>query len=85
MQVEQRNNNSPGIDVRVNVTVPIIGEFLSYAACVEERGLTGIVTCLADSSTETERGDITIPLVIPEQGVYLNFISNPVKEIPAQR
>jgi hypothetical protein len=25
-----------------------------------------------------------IPLIIPEQGVYLNFISNPVKEIPAQ-
>ncbi len=27
---------------------------------------------------------IDLPLQIPEQGVYLNFISNPVKEIPAE-
>ena len=26
-----------------------------------------------------------IPLIIPEQGVYLNFISNPVKDLPAQQ
>src|SRR5690554_3960109 len=28
--------------------------------------------------------DTEIPLLIPEQGVYLNFISNPVKDLPAQ-
>lgn len=28
---------------------------------------------------------IDLPLQIPEQGVYLNFISNPVKEIPAEQ
>lgn len=27
---------------------------------------------------------VEIPLIIPEQGVYLNFLSNPVKEIPAE-
>ncbi|WP_417564872.1 Ig-like domain-containing protein [Marinobacter sp.] len=27
---------------------------------------------------------LDLPLQIPEQGVYLNFISNPVKEIPAE-
>lgn len=84
MQITQINSNAPPINVNVNVTVPVIGEFLSYTKCVEERGFEGIFTCLADSSTETERGDISIPLEIPPQGVYLNFVSNPVKEIPAQ-
>ncbi|MDL0432448.1 Ig-like domain-containing protein [Marinobacter sp. TBZ242] len=27
---------------------------------------------------------VKIPLFIPQQGVYLNFISNPIKEIPAE-
>jgi hypothetical protein len=27
---------------------------------------------------------VEIPLIIPEQGVYLNFLSNPIKEIPAE-
>ncbi len=85
MQIEQRNDNEPPINVRVNVTIPIIDQFLSYSACVDERGLEGIFTCLVDSSTETDRGDITIPLIIPQQGVYLNFISNPIKEIPAEQ
>lgn len=84
MQIVQINSNAPPINVNVNVTVPIIDEFLSYAACVEENPITGIFTCLVDSSTETERGDISIPLEIPPQGVYLNFISNPIKEIPAE-
>ena len=84
MQIVQLNTNAPPIDVNVNVTVPILSEFLSYSACVEERGIEGIFTCLEDSSTETDRGDISIPLEIPEQGVYLNFISNPIKEIPAE-
>ncbi|MDX1552408.1 MAG: Ig-like domain-containing protein, partial [Marinobacter sp.] len=84
MQIVQISSNAPPINVNVNVTVPILNEFLSYSACVEERGFEGIFTCLVDSSTETERGDISIPLEIPEQGVYLNFISNPIKEIPAE-
>lgn len=28
---------------------------------------------------------LDIPLIIPEQGIYLNFISNPVKEIPVNQ
>lgn len=28
--------------------------------------------------------DVLIPLVIPAQGIYLNFITNPIKEIPEQ-
>lgn len=28
---------------------------------------------------------IDIPLIIPQQGAYLNFISNPVKEIPSEQ
>jgi hypothetical protein len=28
---------------------------------------------------------VDIPLLIPEQGIYLNFISNPVKDLPAEQ
>lgn len=28
---------------------------------------------------------IDIPLIIPQQGAYLNFIFNPVKEIPSEQ
>lgn len=84
MQITQINSNAPPINVNVNVTIPGVSEFLSYSACIDERGFAGIFTCLVDSSTETERGDITIPLEIPPQGVYLNFLSNPIKEIPAE-
>ena len=85
MQIEQRNIEASPITVNVNVTVPILDQFLDYASCVEDRGPIGVITCLVDSSTETDSGDIQIPLEIPDQGVYLNFISNPVKEIPAQQ
>jgi hypothetical protein len=84
MQIEQRNDNAPPIDVKVNVTIPIVGGFLSYAACVDARGASGILSCLTDSTSGVDRGDIQIPLQIPAQGVYLNFISNPIKELPTQ-
>lgn len=48
MQIEQRTNNAPKINV--------------------EAVALGVAT-------------IKIPLVIPEKGIYLNFISNPIKEI----
>ncbi len=31
-----------------------------------------------------ESATVEIPLFIPQQGVYLNFLSNPIKEIPAE-
>lgn len=52
MQIEQRNTNTPPINVEATVI--------------------GII-------------DKEIPLFIPEGGLYLNFISNPVKDLPAVR
>ncbi|QSP95941.1 Ig-like domain-containing protein [Marinobacter salinisoli] len=83
MQIVQINSNAPPIDVNVNVTIPIINEFLSYSACVADRGPSGIFSCLLDSSTGVDRGDIAIPLEIPSNGVYLNFVSDPIKDLPA--
>ncbi|EON91066.1 hypothetical protein MARLIPOL_15492 [Marinobacter lipolyticus SM19] len=83
MQIGILNNNSPAITVNITVTIPIINEFLSYSDCVAARGPTGIVSCLSDPDT-TESGDIIIPLAIPTQGISLNFITNPIKEIPEE-
>ena len=82
MQIEQITNNAPKITVNVNVTVPILDEFLTYSGCVEDT--EGIIGCLDSDSQESDDGDIVIPLEIPEKGVYLNFISNPVKDLPRE-
>jgi hypothetical protein len=82
MQIEQITNNAPKITVNVNVTVPILDEFLTYSGCVEDT--EDIIGCLDSDSQESDDGDIVIPLEIPEKGVYLNFISNPVKDLPRE-
>lgn len=81
MQVEQRNTNVPPIDVNVEVEIPLVGEFIDFFQCIGAGN--SLSECLSGSGTDS--GDIRIPLQIPEQGVYLNFISNPVKEIPAEQ
>lgn len=71
--------------------------YLGFIAGVEKYGKE----ILAFDSQTTENGQFLqygkeslflkivgtpdLPLQIPEQGVYLNFISNPVKEIPAEQ
>ena len=95
MQIEQRNV-APRIpaDITVSVTVdaPVISDFLNFLKDPEE-SLREFACALdflnvldfCDSTTESvPAGDIEIPLFIPENGVYLNFISNPVKDLPAQ-
>ncbi|OHY80349.1 Ig-like domain-containing protein [Marinobacter sp. AC-23] len=52
MQIEQRNQNRPEINVAAKAA--------------------GLIS-------------VDIPLFIPEQGAYLNFISNPVKDLPAEQ
>lgn len=81
MQVEQRNTNVPPIQVNVEVEIPLIGGFIDFFQCIGAGN--SLSDCLSGSGTDS--GDIQIPLQIPEQGVYLNFISNPVKEIPAEQ
>ncbi|WP_297798037.1 Ig-like domain-containing protein [uncultured Marinobacter sp.] len=75
MQIEQRNLNTPEIIVEVNADLLIVGDLIDC--------LLDPVSCL-DPAGQIESGAIRIPLIIPEGGIYLNFLSNPIKEIPAQ-
>lgn len=81
MQIEQRNSNVPPIDVNVEVEIPLLGGFIDFLQCTSDDN--SLAECLSGSGTDA--GDINIPLEIPREGVYLNFISNPIKEIPAEQ
>jgi len=81
MQIEQRNLNAPQIDVIVSGNNAVIDGGISLINCLtslltECDGLTG--------GSDLDSGAVVIPLQIPANGVYLNFLSNPIKEIPAQ-
>lgn len=83
MQVEQRNINAPAIDVIVSGNNALIDGGINLINC-----LTGIISlnpaaCGAlVGGDDVETGAVAIPLQIPANGVYLNFLSNPIKEIP---
>lgn len=77
MQIEQRNTNTPAL----NVVVTSDNALLNAG--------TTLLTCLGSffqdcGGTSGDTGAVKIPLEIPPQGVYLNFISNPIKELPTQ-
>lgn len=76
MQIEQRNLNTPEIIVNVNVDLFLIDEITT---CIAD-----LLACLDPNQDTSDSGAISIPLIIPENGVYLNFLSNPIKEIPAE-
>jgi len=86
MQIEQRNTNVPEIDVLVTTEDAISRAIIDFTSCIG-----GLLTGNPDAcgalldETTASTGAVQIPLQIPEQGVYLNFISDPVKEIPAQQ
>lgn len=84
MQIEQRNSNLPEITVDVAGSSDAATGFVGFISC-----LGGIFTGNGfDACEDVASGKgkaVQLPLMIPEQGVYLNFISNPVKEIPAQQ
>ena len=86
MQIEQRNTNVPELDVLVTTDNAILGGTIDFASCLGGL-LTGDTTACEEllSGTTESSGAVKIPLQIPEQGVYLNFISNPIKEIPAKQ
>ncbi|TKV69515.1 hypothetical protein FDP08_16070 [Marinobacter panjinensis] len=85
MQIEQRNINeqNPAINVVVAGSSDATTTFLGLVSC-----LGGIFTGTGtDSCDEFSNGDgsaVKLPLEIPYHGLYLNFISNPIKEIPAE-
>ncbi|MCK7553005.1 Ig-like domain-containing protein [Marinobacter goseongensis] len=70
MQIEQRNLNQAALSVEVSVAVPVVSTITELLANLLSGGDSDAV--------------INIPLIIPAGGVYLNFISNPIKEIPEQ-
>ncbi|MEC7814845.1 MAG: Ig-like domain-containing protein [Pseudomonadota bacterium] len=86
MQIEQRNVVSPEINVLVTTESALEG-VVDLGACLI--GLLGfdLGACgdLVNPPDAEEDGAVFIPLVIPENGLYLNFISNPVKDLPAQQ
>lgn len=76
MQIEQRNLNTPEIIVNVNVDLFLIDDITT---CIAD-----LLACLDPNEDTSDSGAINIPLIIPEGGVYLNFLSNPIKEIPEE-
>ncbi|MBS8242027.1 hypothetical protein DYI22_16190 [Marinobacter lipolyticus] len=90
MQVEQRNTNSPEINVIVSGNNPVIEGGVNLVSCLGDvLGLLGGDTDLSNCGAlvgeeDLASGAVYIPLEIPEQGVYLNFLSNPIKEIPEE-
>lgn len=84
MQIEQRTENVPEINVLVSGSDAFISGTLDVASCLLNALLLDFGACSALTDTSQEDGAVVIPLVIPQGGVYLNFISNPVKEIPEQ-
>ena len=83
MQIEQRNLNVPEITVDVagssDASTGLLG-FVSCLGSIFTGGGFGACEELADGNGKA----VQLPLKIPEQGTYLNFISNPVKDLPAQ-
>ncbi|MGM0767779.1 MAG: Ig-like domain-containing protein [Pseudomonadota bacterium] len=90
MQVEQRNTNSPEINVIVSGNNPVVDGGVNLVSCLGDvLGLLGgdpdLLNCGAlVGENDLASGAVYIPLEIPAGGVYLNFLSNPIKEIPEE-
>jgi hypothetical protein len=86
MQIEQRNNNAPDINVLVSTENAILDSGIELISCLGGLlfGDTSACENLLDESSE-DTGAVLIPLTIPEGGIYLNFISNPIKELPIEQ
>lgn len=84
MQIEQRNSNRPEITVDVAGSSDAATGFVGFISCLGGIFTGNGFTACEDVASGKGKA-VQLPLMIPEQGVYLNFISNPVKEIPAQQ
>ena len=85
MQIEQRNINAPEINVLVSTENAILDSGITLTSCLSGLLFGNTEACDALLSGDTgSTGAVLIPLTIPEKGIYLNFLSNPIKEIPAQ-
>lgn len=83
MQIEQRSKNAPEINVLVTTENALLDTTIDLTSCLVGLLFGNTAECDALLDQESaETGAVLIPLVIPAGGIYLNFISNPIKEIP---
>ncbi|MCG2582595.1 MAG: Ig-like domain-containing protein [Marinobacter sp.] len=78
MEIDQYNTNEVELTVVVEITDPALEGTVDFLAC-----LANLADCLAEGGTDNE-GAVVIPLRIPRDGIYLSFLSNPIKEIPEE-
>lgn len=83
MQVEQRNRNVPAINVEVAGSSEATSGLLGLVSCLGSI-FTGSGTGACEDLINGDGTAVKLPLEIPQEGVYLNFISKPVKEIPQE-
>ncbi|MDO3721777.1 Ig-like domain-containing protein [Marinobacter sp. chi1] len=92
MQIEQRNIvdpdrgfDAPQINVLVTTESDALNATLDFGSCLLGLLSFDLGGCqdLLDPPASDEDGAVFIPLMIPDGGLYLNFISNPVHELPA--
>ncbi|SNC76982.1 Ig-like domain-containing protein [Marinobacter sp. es.048] len=84
MQIEQRNANTPLITVDVAGSSDATSGLLGFVSCLGSIFTGGGFGACEELANGTGKA-VQLPLKIPPEGVYLNFISNPVKEIPAEQ
>src|SRR5690606_24996557 len=84
MQIEQRNTNTPLITVDVAGSSDATSGLLGFVSCLGSIFTGGGFGACEELANGTSKA-VQLPLKIPPQGVYLNFISNPVKDLPAQQ
>ncbi len=84
MQIAQRNSNTPLITVDVAGSSDATSGLLGFVSCLGSIFTGGGFGACEELANGTGKA-VQLPLKIPPQGVYLNFISNPVKDIPAEQ
>ncbi|GGE76943.1 hypothetical protein GCM10011533_31610 [Streptosporangium jomthongense] len=82
MQIEQRNSNTPLITVDVAGSNNATSGLLGFVSCLGSIFTGGGLSACEELANGNGKA-VQLPLKIPPQGVYLNFISNPVKDLPA--
>ena len=83
MQIEQRNSNTPLITVDVAGSSDATSGLLGFVSCLGSIFTGGGLSACEELANGNGKA-VQLPLKIPPHGVYLNFISNPVKDLPAQ-
>lgn len=83
MQVEQYNLIAADIDVRIVVQSGALSGVVDVLSCL--RGIfTFNFSLCSGGSGNSNQGAVRVPLQIPAGGIYLNYLGEPMKPLPAQ-